>query len=111
MQFCFQHVDSFVPLQKSASSEQSVPDCVIVDKSNGAIRRSVICLLHIASASLLCIEHCTVQTDTTVGAQAPVQKKSACLALLVHPGIRVLRYPDLVYTECLVTVLDWFAPC
>ena len=53
------------------------------------------CLLHIASASLLCIEHCTIQTARTMWAQDPSPEKGVCLALLVHPGIRVLRCPDL----------------
>ena len=45
---------------------------------------TVICLLHVASTSLLCIEHCTIQT-----ARATSRQKGVCLALLVHAGIRV----------------------
>ena len=37
--------------------------------------KSVICLLHIASASLLCIEHCAIQTATTMWAQATSSRK------------------------------------
>ena len=68
---------------KSAPSAHSKPDYVFVDESNGAMRRSVICLLHIASASLLCIEHCTIQTATTMWAQATTRKM--CLSSIVGP--------------------------
>ena len=58
----------------------------------------VICLLHIASASLMCIEHCAIQTATTMCAQAKSRKR--CLPSIVGPcRIIVLHDPALLSSK------------
>ena len=59
------------------------------EESHGAMRRSVICILHTAYAQLY--NRCVAPPR---GLKSPPEKR-VCLSLLVHAGITVLRYPAL----------------